>query len=172
MNRVLISACLLGEPVRYNGRDVPTRHEILARWHAEGRLVSICPEVAGGLPVPRPPAEILNGDGLAVLESKAKVMTKSGDDVTAVFLKGAYEALTLAQEYGCRVAILTEKSPSCGSSLIHDGTFSPGLRQGRGVTAALLEKNGVRVFNQHQFEQAAKCLLELEPSEIDEQRRR
>jgi len=171
VNRVLISACLLGEPVRYNGRDVPTRHEILARWHVEGRLVSICPEVAGGLSVPRPPAEILNGDGLAVLESTAKVMTKSGDDVTAAFLKGAYTALAFAQAHGCRVAILTEKSPSCGSSLIHDGTFSPGLRQGRGITAALLEQNGVRVFNQHQLEQAANYLHQLEPATVDEQPR-
>jgi uncharacterized protein YbbK (DUF523 family) len=170
VNRVLISACLLGEPVRYNGRDVPTSHELLSRWHAEGRLVAICPEVAGGLAVPRPPAEIVDGDGLAVLESKARVMTKSGEDVTAAFLRGACAALAFAQEHGCRVAILTEKSPSCGSSFIHDGTFSPGLRQGRGVTAALLEKHGVRVFNQHQLEQAADYLHQLEPSEMDESR--
>jgi uncharacterized protein YbbK (DUF523 family) len=167
VNRILISACLLGEPVRYNGRDVPTAHELLSRWHAEGRLVAICPEVAGGLGVPRPPAEIRDGDGLAVLESKAKVITKSGEDVTAAFIKGAYAALAYAQQHGCRVAILTEKSPSCGSSLIHDGTFSPGLRQGRGVTAALLEQNGVRVFSQHQLEQAASYLRQLEPSTID-----
>ena len=165
MHRVLISACLLGEPVRYNGRDVPTSHTILSRWRAEGRLVPLCPEVAGGLPVPRPPAEIIAGDGQAVLEGNAKVITKSGDDVTAAFLKGAYEALALAQACGCRLAILTEKSPSCGSGFIHDGTFSPGLRAGRGVTAALLEQNGVRVFNQHQLEQAAEVLLRLERSD-------
>src|SRR5689334_6423987 len=168
MNRVLISACLLGEPVRYNGRDVPASHEILSRWHSEGRLVAICPEVTGGLAVPRPPAEILDGDGLAVLENNAKVMTKSGEDVTAAFLKGAYAALAFARQHGCRVAILTEKSPSCGSSFIHDGTFSPGLRQGRGVTAELLEQNGVRVFNQHQLEQAANYLHRLASPATDE----
>jgi uncharacterized protein YbbK (DUF523 family) len=167
VNRVLISACLLGEPVRYNGRDVPASHPLLSRWHTEGRLVAICPEVAGGLSVPRPPAEILDGDGVAVLGGKANVTTKSGEDVTAAFLKGAYAALAFAQEHGCRVAILTEKSPSCGSSFIHDGTFSPGLRQGRGVTAALLEQNGVRVFNQHQLDEAANYLRQLDPSEID-----
>ena len=167
MNRVLISACLLGERVRYDGCAFPSNHEILNGWRAEGRLVPICPEVAGGLTVPRSPAEILNGDVRTVLESNAKVMTKTGDDMTAAFLKGANEVLALARESKCRLAILTEKSPSCGSSLIHDGTFSAGLRQGRGVTAELLEENGVRVFNQHQVEQAAEYLLEIEQSETD-----
>lgn len=171
MNRVLISACLLGERVRYNGSDISTKHKILDSWHAEGRLVPICPEVAGGLTVPRPPAEILNGDGRTVLENNAKVMTRTGSDVTAAFLKGANEALAFARERKCRLAILTEKSPSCGSSLIHDGTFSAGLRQGRGVTTQLLEENGVRVFNQHQVEQAAEYLLEIERSEVGEPRR-
>lgn len=131
------------------------------------RAVTFGSRVAGGRAV----AQFGDGDGRAVLEKNAKVMTMSGSDVTAAFLKGANEALAFARERRCRLAILTEKSPSCGSSLIYDGTFSSRLRQGRGVTAELLEENGVRVFNQHQVEQAAEYLLEIERSEVDEPRR-
>ncbi len=162
MENVLISACLLGEPVRPTGGNVLTEHEILARWKAEGRLVSVCPELAGGLSVPRPPAEILNGIGKDVLENNANVFTNTGKNVTAEFVAGANHALALAQSTACKIAILTEKSPSCGSSFTYDGSFTGVLKTGSGVTAALLQQNNIRVFNQHQLQEAETYLQEIE----------
>jgi len=97
MVRILISACLLGEPVRYDGRGLGIDDPTLLRWRKEGRLVSICPEVAGGLPVPRERAEILGGDGNAVLAGTARVVNRSGKDITASFIKGAESALETAR---------------------------------------------------------------------------
>jgi uncharacterized protein YbbK (DUF523 family) len=164
MIRVLISACLLGEPVRFDGGDKRVEDEILARWQAEGRLVPICPELAGGLGVPRPPAEIQGeGGGLAVLQGSARVEDPQGRDVTAAFLEGARRALALAREHGARVAILTDRSPSCGSTTIHDGTFGIGMRPGQqGVTAALLQSEGVYIFPQDALQEAEQLVLHLE----------
>ncbi|HEX6739834.1 MAG TPA: DUF523 domain-containing protein [Vicinamibacteria bacterium] len=164
--RVLVSACLLGERVRYNGADAASASAVLARWLAEGRVVPFCPEVAGGLGVPREPAEIeieINGSGgRAVLEGRARVLTVSGADVTPAFLAGANGALARAREEGIRVAVLKEGSPSCGSGFIYDGSFS-GRRVGEvGVTAALLEREGLRVFSELQLEAADAWLRELE----------
>ena len=165
MVRILISACLLGEPVRYDGRAVGIDDPTLLRWRKEGRLVSICPEVAGGLSVPRKRAQISGGDGDAVLAGRARVVNRSREDITASFIKGAQNALETARSNNIDIAILTEKSPSCGSSMIYDGTFSGGRRPGAGVTAALLEKNGIRVFSQHRISEASTCLARLEKSQ-------
>ena len=98
MESVLVSACLLGEAVRHNGADKRCDHEILQRWLAEGRVVPICPEIAGGLPVPRPPAEIARrAGGAGVLAGQVKVLDINGRDVTAPFVKGAKEALARAR---------------------------------------------------------------------------
>ena len=163
MHRVLISSCLLGNPVRYDGRGVPHGDAILARWREEGRVVAVCPEVAGGMPIPRPPAEIDPGENAAsVLAGRARVVAVTGDDVTAPFVRGAHEALAAAQARGIRMAVLKEGSPSCGSSYVYDGHFA-GLRQpGMGVTAQLLRGAGVHVFSEHQWAQAAAFLAELE----------
>src|SRR6185369_10118398 len=119
MEKVLVSACLLGEPVRHNGAHKKSEHEILLRWIREGRVVPICPEVAGGLPVPRPAAEMPGGAGGAkVLAGEASVMADDGRDVTSYFVDGARRALALAQAHGIRVAVLKEGSPSCGSGYI------------------------------------------------------
>ncbi len=107
-------------------------------------------------------AEIIGGNGDDVLDKKADVVTASGENVTEAFLKGAFQALALAQENRCRVAVLTARSPSCGNLLIHDGTFSDGMREGRGVTAALLKRNGVRVFSQDQIDEAAEYISHVE----------
>ncbi len=144
--RILVSRCLLGEPVRYDGRSKALHHPLLEKWREEGRLVPVCPEVDGGLPVPRPAAEISGGDGEAVLDGTASVITEHGADVTGAFLSGARRALETAQAAGCVAALLKECSPSCGCRRIHDGTFGGGLREGRGVTAALLERNGICTF--------------------------
>ena len=135
--KMLVSACLMGRPVRYDGRDKALASTLLERWVEEGRVIAFCPELAGGLPVPRAPAEI-RADG--------RVVDSAGSDVTAAFEEGARQALDLAQAEGCRFALLTDGSPSCGSSFIYDGSFSGTRMAGTGITAALLERNGIRVF--------------------------
>jgi uncharacterized protein YbbK (DUF523 family) len=149
--KVFVSACLLGENVRYHGGSAKVDSPILERWFAEGRIVSLCPEVAGGLGAPRPPAEIRHG----------VVMMKTGRDVTEAFLDGARQAVALARESGARVAVLKSKSPSCGTGRIYDGTFSGTFVTGSGVTAAALEAEGVRVFDETQLEDADAALRNL-----------
>ena len=146
--KILISACLLGQPVRYDGRGKPLSHPAIERWRSEGRLVTICPEMAGGMPVPRPPAEIeARASGLDVLEGRARVLEVTGGDVTAQFIAGAQKALAFAKANGCTHALLIDGSPSCGSVAIYDGSFSGLKHPGNGVTAALLGKAGITVFS-------------------------
>ncbi|AWK89685.1 DUF523 domain-containing protein [Azospirillum thermophilum] len=146
-SKILVSACLLGQPVRYNGSARTLLHPVLERWRAEGRLVPVCPELSAGLPVPRPPAEIAAGrTGGAVLSGTARIIDSTGTDVTRPFLAGAEAALATAVREGCRYALLTDGSPSCGSRFIHDGGFSGRTHAGDGVTAALLRRNGIEVF--------------------------
>lgn len=154
--KILISACLLGERVRHDGGDKASAHPALARWAAQGRLVPLCPEVAGGLGIPRPPAEIQGpGGGAAVLAGSAQVRTVHGHDVTAAFLAGARAALAAAERHRIRVAILKENSPSCGSGQVHDGRFAGARVPGMGVTAALLRAAGVEVFSEAEIDAAA-----------------
>ncbi|MCK4452122.1 MAG: DUF523 domain-containing protein, partial [Anaerolineae bacterium] len=110
------------------------------------------PEVAGGLPTPRPPAEIQGGDGGDVLEGRARVVNIEGKDVTAEFLAGARKALRVAQRWDIKEAILKARSPSCGVGPIYDGSFSGRLVEGDGVTAALLEREGIIVRNEDEWE--------------------
>lgn len=159
--KILVSACLLGNKVRYNAMDVPCESNLLEKWAEEGRLIAFCPEVAGGLPVPRLPVEIQSGDGNAVLAGSSKVLDNQGKDVSANFIAGAEKALAAAQEAGAKIAILKEKSPSCGSSFIYDGTFSSIKIPGQGVAAALLEQNGIRVFSDLEIEEAGEFLNSL-----------
>lgn len=163
MERILVSSCLVGRRVRFDGRAKTVEDELFARWRAEGRLVPFCPEVEGGLPVPRPPAEIEGGaGGAAVLTGAARILTPGGDDVTRHFLAGAQAALAVATSLGVRMALLKEGSPSCGSLRIHDGTFQGRVTPGSGVTAALLEASGIRVFGEDRIAEAAAYLSELE----------
>jgi uncharacterized protein YbbK (DUF523 family) len=161
MIRILISACLTGERVRYDGDVIPFYSSVLRQWHKEGRLLPFCPEVAGGLPVPRPRAEIKGGDGSAVIKGDAKVTNIKGDDVTPYFLVGAKRALHLVKEHGIKLAVMKENSPSCAGSHIYDGSFSKKLKNGRGVTTALLEKNGIMVFGEGELKEAKECLENL-----------
>lgn len=157
---ILVSACLLGQPVRYDGSAKTLRHALLQRWQDEGRIVTLCPERAAGLPTPRPPAEITERySGLNVLEGKAHVMDTAGEDVTAAFLSGAQHALALAQATRCRFALLMDGSPSCGSLFIYDGSFTGQKHTGEGVTAALLRKNGIDVFAHTDIEALHQKLL-------------
>jgi uncharacterized protein YbbK (DUF523 family) len=130
----------------------------LQQWVDEGRVVPLCPEVAGGLPTPRAAAEIPGGQGGEVLDGAAAVITTDGADVSAEFLSGAYQALELVQKHGIRIAVLKANSPSCGNLLTYDGTFSGVKVSGEGVTAALLRRYGVQVFSELQLPEAARAL--------------
>ena len=163
MQSILISACLLGHKVRYNGSDAATGHVLLEQWTREGRVVGVCPEIAGGFPTPRPAAEITAGSGGAkVLQGLAQVRIANGDDVTTAFVVGAQQALAMAQAKGIRVAVLKEGSPSCGSAYTYDGSFTGGRTALPGVTAALLQQHGLKVFSEHQLNDAQAFLLALD----------
>lgn len=149
MTRYLISACLLGQKVRYDGRDCLVK-AILDHVMPK-QYVAICPEVAGGLSIPRPAAEIQLGDGHDVLAGQAQVMTRDQHNVSQAFIHGAYAALSLAQQHGITHAILKSNSPSCGYSTIYDGSFSGQKRLGDGVTAALLKQHGITVLTEQAF---------------------
>jgi uncharacterized protein YbbK (DUF523 family) len=160
--KVLVSACLLGERVRYNGAAATAHHPVLEAWLAEGRVVAFCPEVAGGLGVPRPAAEITGPGGDGVLDGTARVLTRAGADVSPAFLGGARQALATALAHGARLAVLKDGSPSCGSGFIYNGSFSGQRRGDAGVTTALLEREGIRVFSEARLEEAAEYLGVLE----------
>jgi uncharacterized protein YbbK (DUF523 family) len=154
MIKVLVSACLLGSPVRYDGRDKRSGHPVLERWIEEGRVVPVCPEMLGGLGTPRPPAEIVAGT--------RRVVTPDRNDVTAAFESGAQAALEEANASDVRIAILKEGSPSCGSSFVYDGTFSKTRVSGEGMTARLLRERGIVVFSEEQLDAAAGYVTRIE----------
>ena len=133
---ILVSACLLGMNCRYNGKG-ELNSQVLA-LSRDAVLIPFCPEIYGGLATPRDPAE----------RQGEKVMTAAGADVTEQYKKGAEEALRLARLYGCRAAVLKERSPSCGGGQIYDGTYTRRLIPGDGVTARLLEQEQIPVFGE------------------------
>ena len=134
--RILVSACLLGVPCRYDGKSVPC--EGVIRLKERAQLVPVCPEQLGGLATPRTPAE----------RRGESVVTRDGRDVTAQYRRGAQEALRLARLFGCAKAILKSRSPSCGCGLIYDGSFSGVLTEGDGVFAQKLRERGVPVYGE------------------------
>jgi uncharacterized protein YbbK (DUF523 family) len=156
--RLLVSACLLGNPVRYDGKAKTLDHDGLQHLQQQGRVIAFCPEVAGGLPVPRAAAEIVAGDGSAVIAGAARVKTREGHDVSEYFLAGAAQALALCRQHDICTALLTELSPSCGSGQIYDGSFTRKSISASGVTTALLQQHGIKVFNQHQMDEALDYL--------------
>ena len=134
--RILVSACLLGMRVRYDGQSRP--NEAVMRLMEKHELIPVCAEVFGGLPTPRVPAERVGG----------RVVTRDGRDVTAEYVRGAQEIARLAEMYGCTHAILKEKSPSCGRGRIYDGTHTGTLTDGNGVLAEMLLQMGVKVVGE------------------------
>lgn len=156
--KVLVSGCLLGQPVRYDGSHKGAQHPVLDGWLAQQQVISICPEMAAGLPTPRLPAEMVGGSAIAVLRRTAQVRDSAGNDVTAAFVHGAQLALQLAQRHGIRVAVLKEFSPTCGSSQVYDGQFSGQTVPGEGLASSLLRQAGVAVFNESQWDEAARQL--------------
>ncbi len=161
MHKILISACLLGQNVRYDGDNSLCSSEILHGWKMQGRLVSLCPEVAGGLLIPRPPAEIEAGDAESVIKGESAIRRKDGTDVTDAFMAGAEMALALCIQHDIRIAILKEGSPSCGVTQLNDGSFSATKIAGQGVTARLLAHHGIAVFSECQLSEAEVQLAAL-----------
>jgi len=159
---LLISACLLGRPVRYDGQGKAQPDAVLERLRQVFDLVPVCPEVMGGLPTPRPPAEIVGGSGTQVLAGIAVVREREGADVSAAFVAGAHQALALASERGCRHALLKALSPSCGNNAHYDGSFSGARRAGQGVAAALLAEAGLTVWNEDEVD----ALLQTVAAEV------
>jgi uncharacterized protein YbbK (DUF523 family) len=143
---VLVSACLAGRACAYDGSH-RAHPEILDLVRA-GRAVLVCPEEEGGLPTPRPAAEIEGGRGGDVLDGTARVLTDSGMDVTDVYLEGARVAVGRADAQGCTAAILKARSPACGCEAVYDGTFSRTLTDGDGVTAAALRRAGIELWTE------------------------
>ncbi|MDP4553500.1 DUF523 domain-containing protein [Alkalihalobacillus macyae] len=146
---ILVSSCLAGLEVRYDGHH--SLNENVRKLVKENNAVTICPELLGGFLTPREPAEIVGGDGGDVLDGKARVIERSGRDVTELYIKGAYNTLDKAIEIGVTIVVLKENSPSCGSSMIYNGEFTGKRVWGNGVTAALLKRNGLRVISEKQF---------------------
>ena len=136
MENILVSACLLGVSCRYDGKSKPNENVIaLKDWY---NLIPVCPEIMGGLPTPRTASEIQG----------CQVVMGDGTNVTKEYRKGAEEVLRLCRLFGCKRAVLKEKSPSCGCGKVYDGTFSGKLIDGNGITAKLLMENGIEVFGE------------------------
>lgn len=136
--KLLVSACLLGCACRYDGQS-KREQNLVNRLHQNDWVpVPVCPEIYGGLPTPRTPAE----------RQGSRVVSKTGQDVTAQYEKGAAEALELFRLTGCEAAVLKARSPSCGCGWIYDGSFSGALAPGNGVTAGLLLEKGIPVFSE------------------------
>ncbi|WP_427137508.1 DUF523 domain-containing protein [Psychrobacillus psychrodurans] len=146
---ILVSSCLAGLEVRYNGTH--SLNSKLRKLVEENKAITICPELLGGFSTPREPAEIIGGDGEDVLDGKAKVIEKSGRDVTEIYIKGAYATLEKAKKINATIVVLKENSPSCGSLMIYNGEFKGKKIIGNGVTSALLKRNGVQVISEEQF---------------------
>jgi len=143
---ILISACLAGLNVRYNGTNC--LDDSVQKLVLEKKAVTVCPELMGGFSTPREPAEIVGGNGEDVLDGKATVIERSGRDVTELYLKGAYATLQKALEVGATQVVLKENSPSCGSTAIYNGEFNGTKIVGEGVTTALLRRNNIVVLSE------------------------
>ena len=140
MEKILISACLIGDKVKYDGRS--NYNEKVKLLLEKYELVPFCPEVEGGLSIPRKPSERI----------KDRVKMQDGRDVTSKFLKGAELALNICLYLNIKIAILKENSPSCGSKEIYDGSFSHKLIKGEGVTTELLRKKGIKVISEEEID--------------------
>lgn len=154
---ILVSACLLGINTKYDGAS--NAHPLIQKYCAQGKFIPICPEQLGGLPTPRIPAEIIDGTGQDVLEARSIVRGQGGEAVTAQFVQGAKEVSKIAEMVPITAAILKERSPSCGVHSIYNGDFQHHTRDGQGVMAALLMKQGIPVYSDEELTEA--ILLDL-----------
>ncbi|MGN1328776.1 MAG: DUF523 domain-containing protein [Eubacterium sp.] len=138
--KILVSACLLGENCKYNGGN--NKNDDVIKLSEKHTLIPVCPEKLAGLAIPREPCEVIDG----------KVSNKIGEDVTEAFYDGAEKTLYVAEESGCQIAVMKERSPSCGFGKIYDGTFTSKIVNGNGITSDLLYKNGITVIGETQLE--------------------
>ena len=149
MRKILVSRCLYGgEPVRYDGKSKAETDPRFLKWKEEGRMIPVCPEVFGGLPVPRTDAQ-RQGD---------RVVTRTGNDVTKEYSAGAEEAVRLALEHDVICALMKEKSPSCGTSRIYDGSFTGRLTEGLGLASEFLRRAGIRVFSEEELDAVQRII--------------
>lgn len=146
---ILISSCLAGHPVRYDGKG--KGNEVFTRLVDDKKALYACPELLGGLSVPRAPAEIIGGDGEDCLEGRARVVTIDGEDVTDAFIEGAKRTLDFCLKHSIETVVLKSGSPSCGSGKIYDGTFTSTQIVGDGVTTALLKRHHITVMDEFTF---------------------
>jgi uncharacterized protein YbbK (DUF523 family)/predicted kinase len=146
--KIGVSACLAGKICRYDGQYIGNKkiEEFMEKYN----VFVFCPEIQGGLPTPREQAEIQDGDGIDVWNNKSKVMTINGNDVTEEYKKGACSVLKMLKKENISTVILKEGSPSCGSSIIHDGSFSGTKKNGVGVAAALFRENKILVYGDNE----------------------
>lgn len=143
MEKIIVSACLLGLATRYDGKSKPSiSEEDLKRLSEKYHLIPVCPEIYGGLPTPRIPSERIG----------ERVVMKDGTDVTENYTKGAHETLSVCKLLGVKKALLKAKSPSCSKTGVYDGSFTGTLVDGLGVTTELLIKNGIEVFDENDVE--------------------
>lgn len=144
MEKILVSACLLGINCKYNGKNnyIEEIEEIKNRY----QIISFCPEESSGLSTPRTPSEIKNG----------KVFSKDGRDLSAYFIRGAEKALEICKKENIKLALLKEKSPSCGSSYIYDGSFSNKLIKSPGITSRLLMENSIKIYSENEIKELLK----------------
>lgn len=148
MKKILISGCLYGWHVRYDDGDIPCLDKRFLKWKDEGRLIPVCPEVFGGLPIPRPDSQRVG----------RKVIACTGVDVTKEYEAGALEALRLAKENDVVVCIMKQDSPSCGSKYIYDGTFTDTKIEGQGMAVQLLRESGYIVLDEHDLDEVEKLI--------------
>ena len=143
---ILVSACLLGLNTKYNGET--NAHSLIRKYSSSGRFIPICPEQLGGLPTPREPMEIINGNGQEVLLGQCSVQGEHGDEVTSQFIQGANEVLKIVEMVTVTAAILKERSPTCGVNYIYDGSFAHRIIPGQGVTSALLKQHNIPIYSE------------------------
>jgi uncharacterized protein YbbK (DUF523 family) len=156
--KIFVSGCLGGAKIRYNGTGVKMDSATWSLWEAEERLFYFCPELAAGFPVPRPAAEVVGGTAKDVIARSANVIEDTGNNVTELFIQGAKLAVEAAQRENVVMAILTDGSPSCGSTYLDAGSFDGEIVSGRGVLSQMLIDAGIEVFSHANISAAAKYL--------------
>jgi uncharacterized protein YbbK (DUF523 family) len=148
---ILVSSCLLDLFSKYDG--AANANPLLMSYMHRGKFIPVCPEQMGGLPTPRPPVELNGVSGADVLAGTGKAITAAGHDCTAEFIRGAEQLLKLVRAFPVKAAILKERSPSCGSTWIYDGSFTHNVTAGEGIAAALLRRHGVPVYSENTITQ-------------------
>lgn len=146
MKKILASACLCGEPCRYDGKAATCQDPLFQKWLKEGRIVPVCPEVLGGLEIPRG----------ACQRRANQVFDEDGRNVTKAFFEGGEATLALAREIEIEFCIFKQRSPSCGTNIIYDGTFSGTKIAGQGVTTEILRNAGYLVFGEDEMDEIIK----------------